>query len=125
MSSPSSILGAFTAVVASMAVLALTANLSLAEADLRDPTRPPEFKGTRAEVQPSEQRDFRLSAILVAKGRRVAVINGIPVRAGDRVVDTEVESILRDRVILQTSEGELVLKLIPDLAYVSDRGEGI
>ncbi len=102
----------------------LAANISPGEDSLRDPTQPPDFAQTTPALEPSKDLPFLLSAILVAEGRRVAVINGTPLRRGDRVDNAEVESILQDRVILRTQETELVLELVPDLAKIDVKGLG-
>ena len=86
----------------------------LARGALRDPTRPPnisEFEQVKQHVSASSP--YALTAILLAKGRRIAVINGEPVQAGDRVSNAKVTSILRDKVVLRAGGENLTLRLIP------------
>lgn len=86
----------------------------LAGEGLKDPTRPPTATELeRTETQVHRSSPFELTAILIAKGRRIAVINGQPVQAGDHVSDTKVISILRDKVILRARTGDLALRLLP------------
>ncbi len=93
-----------------------------ARGELRDPTRPPNsFDIQHVDSTASVASAYELSAILVARGRRIAVINGRPVEAGDRVDDAQVVNILRDKVILRASSGEITLRLLPAFA---DTGEG-
>ncbi len=85
-----------------------------ARGELRDPTRPPDASliGDLDTTTPVSS-PYRLSAILVAEGRRIAVINGRPVQAGDRVSHAKVLRILRDKVVLRASTGDLTIRLLP------------
>lgn len=70
-----------------------------ANAELRDPLRPP---GPVSASAPSSfnAAAWRLSSTLVAEGRRVAIINDRPVRVGDRVGGARVLAIDAGRVQL-------------------------
>ena len=73
------------------ALLALLfAPSALADTDLRDPMRP-QRAGVTGATQ-AEQR-FDVTAILYSDGRRVAVLNGQPVRDGDRIGDARIVAI--------------------------------
>lgn len=88
-----------------------TALPAIATSELVDPTRPPHVIPSEAgAVERTEP--WLLTAILVAKGRRVAVVNGRPVRAGDEVDGATVKEIARKRVVLATPDGDLALQLV-------------
>lgn len=99
--------------------LALVAALAaptrgFARGELRDPTRPPDASLIEdLDATTPVSSPYRLSAILVAEGRRIAVINGHPVQTGDRVSDAKVLRILRDKVVLRASTGDLTIRLLP------------
>lgn len=74
------------------AFLALTSCGSRA-GELSDPTRPPQgYEVHRAEVRP-EGPPPRLSAIMIGRRARHAVLNGHAVRVGDIVDDLEIVAI--------------------------------
>ncbi|MCP5045136.1 MAG: general secretion pathway protein GspB [bacterium] len=93
--------------------LVAPATSAIAGRELGDPTRP-------SDVSYNEEHDdkrgsslpYVLSAILVAKGRRIAVINGQPLQTGDRVAGATVKSILRDKVVLRTKDQDVTLRLV-------------
>ena len=77
-----------------MRALSLAAGLMLAwsaacaggsgKAALEDPLQPPGWDAP-AHAAPFDAGRWQLSSTLLAQGRRVAIINGQPVRAGDHV----------------------------------------
>lgn len=69
----------------------------------RDPTRPANIKSA-AVVQ---AKDFVVSSIMVAPGRRYAIVNGKSVKAGDKIKGAKVVSI-RPNVVILNSQGNLV-----------------
>lgn len=81
--------------------------------DLQDPTRPPSFAASEpaAASQPSAPR-LQLNSILIARDRRVAVINGEPVRVGSRIGGAHVLSIEPSRVVLRRGDRLLALSLL-------------
>ncbi|MCH7867431.1 MAG: hypothetical protein IH881_07010 [Myxococcales bacterium] len=96
-------------------------SLGLARGELKDPTRPPDSsKLEEAGVDVSASSPYALTAILVAKGRRIAVINGQPVQAGDQVANATVVSIFRDKVVLRARTGDLTLRLLPRSIKISE-----
>ncbi len=96
-----------------VAALALSSAASFSHAGgaLVDPTRPPHVMPTKT-AHGEATTPWTLSAILVARGRRVAVVNGTPVQAGETVDDATVKHIARERVVLATREGTLTLRLV-------------
>ncbi len=92
---------------------------SRAEPSLQDPTRPPANLVDRSgimrtinEHQAPEPQRFVLSAVLVAQGRRIAVINSEPVHRGDRIGSAEVITIHQDKVELLLDQEPLTIHLI-------------
>lgn len=81
--------------------LAAAAPLAAAAADagLRDPLRPPGW-GDAAAADGFDAGAWRLVSTLIADGRRVAIVNGRAVRAGDIVGGARVLAIAPGRVQL-------------------------
>ena len=67
--------------------------------ELRDPTKPPQQR--QASQQPAAITRYSLDSILVSESRRIAVINGVSLAAGERVGNATVRRIARDRVLLE------------------------
>ena len=82
-------------------------------APILDPTRPPDALPIEAPtIDGSEPaRAQRLTAILISKTSRRAVIDGVSVTVGDRVGRARVAAIEPVRVRLVGDEGEIVLTL--------------
>jgi MSHA biogenesis protein MshK len=86
-----------------------------AAAQVPDPTQPPSSRAL--EDIPSAGPDAialapqRLTAIVVSPTRRVAVIDGVPVRVGDPVGTARVIEIEPLSVKLRGPEGEVVLSI--------------
>lgn len=110
---------AFTSLCCAVAFSCLIAISIPAQGDalrnLKDPTRPPNAADV-ASLMSSVEKDptYVLSAILLAEGRQIAVINGEPLQVGDQVKQAEVISISRDRVMLRETSGKLTLRLIAE-----------
>ena len=89
----------------------LAAASAVAEPPVRDPTQPYRpvagEPGTSAEPAPR----FRLTAVLIAPSRRVAVVNGKPYQQGQRVDGAEIVSIEAHSVQLRDGNADLVLHL--------------
>lgn len=76
-----------------IACAGLTVALDAAHAaELADPTQPPRAALVGARRAPV------VTAILIAAGRRIAIVDGEAVGAGDRVGDITIESVLEDGV---------------------------
>lgn len=91
--------------------LALLAPLHSASGDdLRDPTRPYSAAPRRADAA----IPFRVSAVFVARDRRVAIVNGKRVVEGDRVAGATVTAIYDNRVQLNLGGKPVVVRLLPD-----------
>jgi len=63
---------------------------------LQDPTRPPEAR--LPSVQKAPVRDLELGSILLGSARRVAVIEGVPMREGEIHNGIRVKRIYRHKV---------------------------
>jgi hypothetical protein len=89
-----------------LALMALGIASANAEA-LRDPMRP-----ANASVPSAASDSLRLEAILTNDGKRVAIVNGQLVRAGERVGSAKIEEILADGVRV-TREGSSKMLRLP------------
>ena len=101
--------------LAGLAAVILCPGTQLVAAALEDPTRPADFVGT-VDAEGSQQAQepaWTVSSILIAKDRRIAVINGITVRQGDEVDGARVIRILPTAVRLRDSVGTFAVKLLP------------
>ena len=76
---------------------------------LRDPTRPPQTFSPRERQAGSAS--WKLSAILISPGRKVATINGKAVQVGDRVSGARVVAIMPGAVRLRDNEKEFTVRL--------------
>lgn len=78
---------------------------------LNDPTRPID----PAVYFGSGNRDgWALQSILFSSDRRIAIINGVRVQEGDRIGAARVVRIRDSRVVLETGNRRLELRLRPD-----------
>ncbi len=94
----------------SVAAIALLVLLPTASAnELRDPTRP--YSATPRSADAATP--YQLSAVFVARDRRVAIINGRRVVEGDRIGGATVTAIHDNRVQLNRSGKEVVVRLLP------------
>ena len=81
---------------------------------LQDPTRPIDprhYFGARAV---GEKPAWTLQSVLSSPDRRVAVINGVSVREGDRIGAAQVVSIRSEAVVLRTDHRTVTLRLWPE-----------
>ncbi len=115
----------------SFLVLALLWGLGLvpsAHAELGDPTRPPDVSTVAVESPESGAGDapFRVSTILIAPGRKVAIVNGSRVEVGDEVGGATVSEINAQAVLLEMTGEEFELRISGQPVKViarSDYGE--
>ncbi len=90
-----------------LALSALTGWVVSASAQsIIDPTRPPDFV---ASAPSAAKPRFRLTAILIARDRRLAVINGVIVGVGASLPSAKVLGISPDAVRLRLRSGRLML----------------
>jgi MSHA biogenesis protein MshK len=84
---------------------------------LSDPTRPP--GSTNAASPAAGLEDLpsgpQLQSVLIAQGRRVAVINGTTVALGGMVGDAKVMKISETEVVLKRGQETEVLKMYPGI----------
>lgn len=98
------------------AMLALLLNISCAHADtLVDPTRPVSVPTRSASPVRVIEQASRVTAIFQFGERRVAVLDGRVVKAGDRIGDIVVQEILSDGVRLLHA-GRVEIARLPKLA---------
>lgn len=98
--------------LALIAAVVLAAPAARAGGLLADPTRPPDHSAPAKRTQVSASQ-WRLHSTLVASGRRLAIVNGRLVGAGDRVDEARVVAIDAGRVTLVASGRRIVLRLLP------------
>ncbi len=89
-------------------VLSLIFVTSVAFGALADPTRPVQYSGS---MNSSGRQLLELSAILISKHRKVAVINGKPLQVGDMLDDAKITAIEANKVQFKTSEGDFSVVL--------------
>lgn len=83
-------------------------------AAMQDPTRPSGYVGDE------NTNVWQLSAIFIYPNRRVAIIDGISVKVGDEISGQRVVAIESDSVMLDGSNGKMVLYLInKNLKHIS------
>lgn len=85
---------------------------------LQDPTQPADYLDSGPlppsdETAPAPQAEWVLSSTLVARERRLAVINGQLVKEGDTLDGAQVVGITPLAVQLKTAQGALTLNLLP------------
>ncbi len=113
----------------SFLVLALLWGLGMvpsARAELGDPTRPPDVSTVAVESPESGDAPFRVSTILIAPGRKVAIVNGSRVEVGDKVGGATVSEINAQAVLLELGGEEIELRISGQpvkVAAKSDYGE--
>lgn len=113
----------------SFLVLALLCGLGMvpsARAELGDPTRPPDVSTVAVESPESGDAPFRVSTILIAPGRKVAIVNGSRVEVGDEVGGATVSEINAQAVLLEMTGEEFELRISGQPVKVlarSDYGE--
>ncbi len=113
----------------SFLVLALLCGLGVvpsARAELGDPTRPPDISTVSVESLESGDAPFRVSSILMAPGRKVAIVNESRVEVGDAVGGATVIEINAQAVLLEMTGEEFELRISGQPVKVlarSDYGE--
>jgi len=91
--------------------LAATAALAVAVLLIRHVLPSPTNSARASLAGRRAKRNCALNGIIRSEDHLVAVINGVPVREGDRVAGAEIIQILPDRVRLRTEGTEWTLKL--------------
>ncbi len=94
-----------------LTLLAALLLMTLGGTGLVDPTRPPSRNAAFQAAHDDKGVSLRVSSIVIAAERRVAVINGHAVGVGSRVAGAEVVEIAPDSVRLRDREGEFELPL--------------
>lgn len=91
----------------------MLAAVSAVAAEVRDPTRPPPGYGGAAPAAPPA----RVSSVMLrSDGRSVAIVNGEPVRVGDRLPEGRVTRIDEGGLWLATDSGPKRIGLLPAVA---------
>jgi hypothetical protein len=87
-----------------------------------DPTRPPNLVDATSDTVAA--RTPRLQSVLIAPGRRHAVINGELVRQGGTYGKATVVRVSATSVLLRFPDGDQTLELLPGIekSHWSDRG---
>lgn len=92
-----------------------------ADAGLRDPLRPPGWG--EADGGGFDASAWSLASTLIAEGRRVAIVNGRPVRAGDVVGGARVLAIAPGRVELDYRGRRFTIRRDTTRVRARDHGE--
>ena len=97
--------------------LPLVIALSLAStgfaAQLPDPMRPPPAHTQQAVAEMPSDATLTLNSTLIARGRRVAIINGAPYTTGDTVDGRRLVEIGPTAVVLERAGERLRIELLP------------
>lgn len=84
--------------------------------NLPDPTRPPASLGAVLDGAAAESNlGPRLQSVLIAPGRRVAIVSGQMVEVGGKVGEAKVVAISESEVVLKNGKDVQILKLFPDI----------
>ena len=111
-----SMIAARMSVQATSLILALCAFTAEACAqDLRDPTRPPASLAVALDAAPEPNLGPRLQSVLIAPGRRVAIVSGQTVEVGGEVGEARVVSISEGQVVLRNGKDLQTLRLFPEV----------
>lgn len=82
---------------------------------LPDPTRPPDLLGAGRNDDAAAASGPVLQSVLIAPGRREAIISGKTVRPGDKFGDARVVRIVESEVVLRNGKSLLTLKIFPGI----------
>jgi len=95
-------------------LLLLGVAMSANSEELSDPMKPWDYQTNKPVVAaPIQKARPVLNSIMIAKDRRVAVINGQIVQEGEQMGDMKVIAIEPGRVRLSGAQGVMTLKLLP------------
>jgi MSHA biogenesis protein MshK len=108
-----SIPGLISASVLTAIMALMPVSAAIAE-ELPDPTRPPAGFGQN-QGETGAPAGPVLQSILISPTRRIAIISGKTVKAGDKFGDARVVAINANDVILKSGKSQQVLKLYPSL----------
>ena len=98
-----------------LAGILLPASALSGGSEVVDPTRPP-GGASQAVSLPADGRSgegLELQSLLLGEGRRLAIINGRPVRVGEQVRGFTVQNILKREVVLVHGGETRVLQMAP------------
>lgn len=87
---------------------------AMATAGLQDPTRPSNSWGAGS-AAPAVSSGPVLQSVLIASGRRVAVISGQTVQVGDKVGDARIVAINESEVVLREGGKLQTMKVFPGI----------
>ena len=86
---------------------------------LSDPMRPPAFASPKGAGEPTSGGELVLQSTLLSKGRRIAMIDGKPMKVGDRIGSARIISIDPGAVTLREANKTRVLQLYPGMDVTS------
>jgi MSHA biogenesis protein MshK len=92
----------------------LFALLAASAENLTDPTRPPAGFGKNQAADAVASVPV-LQSILISPTRKIAIISGKTLKAGDKLGDAQLVTIGENEVVLRTGKQVQVLKLYPSL----------
>lgn len=94
-------------------LLAVPLSAAQEAAEVQDPMRPPQTRQTESSTSAPS---WDLSSILISDNRRLAVINGVLVKPGERVSGARLVRIAADHVVIRHAGGEQTLSLRSNLS---------
>ncbi len=86
--------------------------LAPAQAELRDPTRPPDYAASAAASALAPPKSWELTSVLISGTRKVAVLNRRSVHEGDAIGDAVVVKILPTAVRLSENGRVFTVSLV-------------
>ena len=95
--------------------LVSTQDIAQARQTWRDPTKPAMMRVTADDTQDDGKKaeaTYQLSSIIISSTRRLALINAIFVRVGDRIGEARVVKINRNSVVLSAPGKKITLYLL-------------
>jgi len=87
--------------------------------NLSDPMRPPGFAAPGGTGEQTSGGGLVLQTTLLSKGRRIAMIDGKPMKVGDRIGKARIISIEAGAVTLREANTTTVLQLYPGVEVTS------
>ena len=95
-----------------MLLLLIDVTVAQGAAPMRDPTKPPDYKEQSQSAEAIGRESLVVNTIIYSKQRKVAVVNGQFLQAGDKISGFEVVEITPQMVRFKGEEGEFELSLV-------------
>jgi len=92
---------------------------------LPDPTMVPAEVRAPVAMEAGAAQDSGLQSIIIAPGRRAAIINGQTVEQGGKYGDARLIKVNESSVVLRGPQGKQVLRLFPGVEIRKDKGQSL